>query len=410
MAGHRWRALDGVRGVAVLLVVLVHSGNSLWPGASGWLARGGPLGVHMFFVLSGFLITTVLLDEADRRGGIDLRAFAGRRARRLVPAIVALLAALAALAVVRPGLPLRTVASSAVYVLTFTSNWRLNGHTLPLVGRVVGHDGLTTEVLHTWSLAIEVQFYVLWAAALWFATRRRWSLPRLAGVTSLVVAALVVARAVAFARGEAWLNLYLSTWSRLDAPLVGALAALAVRAGWLSRRSRALTVAGTVGLAGFVATAFLTDWSLSALPLGLYTVLAACAAATVAAVVVAPATRLARGLAWRPLVVLGTISYSLYVWHYPIFWTIQRRDLASPGPGRLVFGVGLALSVAGASYWFVERPFLRRSRPRDGHEAGQIGGRRAALRSRISSQGDGNQGPARWAQDAPAEPASTNTT
>src|SRR5215831_10030325 len=93
-------ALDGLRGVAVALVVLFHSGNSLWHGAQGWMAKGGPLGVHMFFVLSGFLITTLLLEEADRRGRVDLRAFAGRRARRLVPALVGLLVALVFVAAV----------------------------------------------------------------------------------------------------------------------------------------------------------------------------------------------------------------------------------------------------------------------------------------------------------------------
>jgi peptidoglycan/LPS O-acetylase OafA/YrhL len=390
----RWAALDGIRGVAVLLVVLVHSGNSLWPAASAWLCRGGPLGVHLFFVLSGFLITTVLLDEADRRGRIDLRDFAGRRARRLVPALVVLVAALAVLAAMRPRLPLRSAASSAVYILSFTANWRIGGTDLPLVGRVVGHGGLAPEVLHTWSLAIEVQFYVLWAVALWWAVRRGWSLGRLAAITAAVVAAIVVARIVAYHPGTEWLHLYFSTWSRLDAPLVGALAALAVRAGWLSRRPRALTVAGVLGLAAFVAVAFLTDWSLPALPLGLYTGLAVCGALAIAAVVVSPGTAFARGLAWRPLVLLGTISYSLYLWHYPIFFTIERRNPHWPGPVRLVFGLALAVAAATASYVLVERRFLRRS----------------GARSRSSSQGDGYHESGRWAQEARVEPASTAIT
>jgi peptidoglycan/LPS O-acetylase OafA/YrhL len=391
----RWAALDGIRGIAVTLVVLVHSGNALWPAARAWLCRGGALGVHLFFVLSGFLITTVLLDEADRRGRIDLRAFAGRRARRLVPALVVLLGALAVLAAIRPRLPLRIVASSAVYVLSFTANWQINGHDLPLVERVAGHGGLPVEVLHTWSLAIEVQFYVLWATALWFAVRRGWSLRRIAALTAAVVAGIVVARIVAYERGTDWLRLYFSTWSRLDAPLIGALAALALRAGWLARRTRALTVAGVAGLAAFVAVAFLTDWSLPALPLGLYSGLAVCGAAAVAAVVVSPGTAVARGLSWRPLVLLGTISYSLYLWHYPIFWTIERRDPAWPGPLRLVLGVGLALAAATASYVLVERRFLRC---------------RSDARRRISSQGEGYHDPGRWAQDARVEPASTPIT
>jgi len=357
----RWAALDGTRGIAVVLVVLVHSANSLWPGARAWLCRGGPLGVHLFFVLSGFLITTVLLDEADRRGRIDLWGFAGRRARRLIPALVVLVGALIVLAALRPRLPLRLAASSAVYVFSFTSNWEINGHPLPLVRQVFGPGGQATEVLHTWSLAIEVQFYAMWATALWFAVRRGWSLRRIAALTAAVVAGIVVARIVAYEWGTDWLRLYFSTWSRLDAPLIGALAALAVRAGWLSRRARELTVAGAVGLAAFLAVAFLTTWSLPALPLGLYAGLALCGALAIAAVVVAPGTALARGLAWRPLVLLGTISYSLYLWHYPIFWTIERRDPAWPGPVRMVFGIGLALAASAASYMLVERRFIRRS-------------------------------------------------
>jgi len=357
----RWAALDGIRGIAVALVVLVHSGNSLWPQARSWLCRGGPLGVHLFFVLSGFLITTVLLDEADRRGRIDLWDFAGRRARRLVPALVVLAGALVVLAALRPRLPLRLAASSTIYMLSFTSNWQINGHPLPLVQRALGPAGMTTEVLHTWSLAIEVQFYAMWAAALWFAVRRGWSLRRIAALTAAVVAGIVVARIVAYERGTDWLRLYFSTWSRLDAPLIGALAALAFRAGWLSRRARELTVAGAVGLAAFVAVAFVTTWSLPALPLGLYAGLALCGALAVAAVVVSPGTRFARGLGWRPLVLLGTISYSLYLWHYPIFWTIERRDPDWPGPVRMLFGIGLALAASAASYLLVERRFLSRS-------------------------------------------------
>ena len=357
----RWAALDGIRGIAIVLVVLVHSGNSLWPRARPWLCRGGPLGVHLFFVLSGFLITTVLLDEADRRGGIDLRDFAGRRARRLVPALLVLAGALIVLALLRPRLPLRLAASSAVYMLSFTSNWEINGHPLPLVRRAFGPAGMTTEVLHTWSLAIEVQFYAMWAAALWFAVRRGWSLRRIATLTAAVVAGIVAARIVAYERDTDWLRLYFSTWSRLDVPLIGALAALAVRAGWLSRRARELTVAGALGLAAFVAVAFLTTWSLPALPLGLYAGLALCGALAVAAVVVSPGTTFARGLGWRPLVLLGTISYSLYLWHYPIFWTIERRDPAWPGPVRMLVGIGLALAASAASYLLVERRFMHRS-------------------------------------------------
>lgn len=358
----RWTALDGVRGIAVVLVMLFHAGTSMWSDARGWLARGGPLGVHLFFVLSGFLITTVLLDEADRRGRIDLRAFAGRRARRLLPALVALLLVLAGLAALRPRLEFGLIGSSAIYVLTFTVNWQRNHHAFPMLGTWFGPEGLTVEVLHTWSLAIEVHFYIVWSIALWLAVRRRWSLKRIILLTALAVLAVVVGRIVAYCNGVGWLTLYFMTWSRLDAPLVGALAALAVRAGWLSRRPARLTAVGTVGIVALLVCAFFTHWSLRALPLGLYTVLGLAGAATVAAVVVVPASGLARTLSWRPLVWLGTVSYSLYVWHYPIFWTVQRRHLAWPQPLPFVLGVTLALVAAAASYRWIEQPFLRRSR------------------------------------------------
>lgn len=374
----RWVALDGIRGIAIVLVMLFHAGTSMWSDARGWLAKGGPLGVHLFFVLSGFLITTVLLDEADRRGRIDMRAFAGRRARRLVPALVALLVVLAGLAALRPRLEFGLIGSSAIYVLTFTSNWQRNGHAFPMLQHWFGPEGLSIEVLHTWSLAIEVHFYIVWAVSLWLAVRRHWSLRRITVLTAVAVVALVVGRIVAYLNGVSWLTLYYMTWSRLDAPLVGALAALGVRAGWLSRRPRRLTAAGTVGIVALVAVAFLAHWSLRALPLGLYTVLALGAAATVAAVVVEPASALARTLSWRPLVWFGTISYSLYVWHYPVFWTVQRRHLAWPAPLPFLLGLAVALAAAVASYRWVERPFLRRSPRRrlaDGVATGDGAGR-----------------------------------
>src|SRR5688500_8307051 len=117
--------LDGLRGIAVALVVLVHSGNSLWPAAHDWLARGGPLGVHLFFVLSGFLITAVLLGEHDRRGAIDLRAFARRRVLRLAPAIVALLGVLLVIAALGTRLQVSAVLAYGTYDLLFASNLQL---------------------------------------------------------------------------------------------------------------------------------------------------------------------------------------------------------------------------------------------------------------------------------------------
>jgi peptidoglycan/LPS O-acetylase OafA/YrhL len=356
--------LDGLRGIAVALVVGVHSGNSLWPGARSWLVQGGPLGVHLFFVLSGFLITTILLGERDRTGTVDLLRFGERRARRLVPALVVLLIALVLIPVERPSL--QVAGESALAVLTFTSNQVMKGDASPIGGLLDGRIEMAPETIHTWSLAIEVQFYVLWAAVLWLLARARWSAVRMAALVGVGIVAVAVARAWLHHGGTHWLTLYLSTSTRLDAPLVGALAAVALRAGWLDRvRRDPAVVLGTLGLGLFVLAAFTVTWDRPALDQGLYTALAAAGALPILAVVLHPGTVLDRALAWAPLTWLGRTSYSLYLWHYLLFSKMERAEILPAGPIRLVAGIGLSLLAAWASYALVERRF-HRSRPQEG--------------------------------------------
>ncbi|HMG41887.1 MAG TPA: acyltransferase [Acidimicrobiales bacterium] len=357
--------LDGLRGIAIALVLGVHSGNSLWPEARGWLAPGGPLGVHLFFVLSGFLITALLLGEQRRTGRIDLRAFARRRVLRLGPVVVALALALVVLALVGDRLLLRDVLAEGVYVLTFTGNVHMVHGDAPPVRWLFGTDhGTVTEVGHMWSVGIEAQFYVLWAVVLWAVSRARWSYGRIALLTAGLVLAVAVWRAHLLAQGEPWLQLYLSSSTRLDAPFVGSLVGVAWCAGWLDRvRERLALTAGVLGLGVLLVTSYTTRFYDRSLYQGLYTVLALCAAAAIVGALRADAgSALPRALAWPPLVFLGTISYSVYVWHYGIFWTIERRDPGWPGPVRLAVGLTTALAVSYASYRIVEQPFLRRKR------------------------------------------------
>lgn len=352
-------ALDGVRGVAILLVLLNHSGIALWAGAADWLAPGGAMGVHLFFVLSGLLIASLLLGEHARTGTVDLRAFLVRRARRLVPTLAALLAALAVASVVLDRLVLGDVASSAAYALTFTSNWSAIGFPLAPIERALGGGTMVIETIQTWSLAIEVHFYLLWSVALWTAVRRGWSHRRMALLTTLVIVVLAVVRARSYAGGTDWFTLYAATYSRLDAALVGTLVGIAYMAGWLRRPHRHLTTAGWVGLGAILVAAFLDDGSLPALPLGLYTVLALGAAAGMAAAVTDPGSRLGRVLTVRWLMFLGTVSYSLYLWHNAVFLMFELHTPTWPGPVRMVVGVTVALGVSYASYHLIERRFMR---------------------------------------------------
>lgn len=196
---------------------------------------------------------------------------------------------------------------------------------------------------------------MLWALGLWAALRAGWSRRRLFAAAACVVVVLAVVRAVVFAVGAGTHHeLYLYTWSRIDAPLVGALAGIAVAAGWLRRPPRWLVPAGAVALGVYVAFAFATPWDLGALPAGLHTGLAAVGAVTVVAVVTVPGSRLARALAWRPLVGLGVLSYSVYIWHCPLFLYFHRHKLR--GPLAVGLAIVIALLVACLSYVAVERP------------------------------------------------------
>ncbi len=174
------------------------------------------------------------------------------------------------------------------------------------------------------------------------------------------VAAVFVWRAVRF-DGNNWLPIYLSTSTRLDAPLMGAVAAIVFTAGWTARvPARVWAALGATALGAFIVAAFTIDWTSSLLPRWLYTVLACCAAIAIVGAVCGGVGWYTRALSTTPLVFLGRISYSLYLWHYPLFWTIQRKDPDWPGPIRFIVGVGAALVISTVSYYVIEQPFLRR--------------------------------------------------
>ncbi|HKS99905.1 MAG TPA: acyltransferase, partial [Rugosimonospora sp.] len=340
-------ALDGVRALAVTAVVLFHAGVTQLP--------GGFLGVDAFFVLSGFLITSLLLAEQLRDGRIRLAGFWARRARRLLPALLlVLICVVIAGRYLLPPDEVGLLRGDALAALGYVANWRM-------IYR--GSDYFTqtaapSPLQHTWSLGIEEQFYVVWplivVGVLALARQRR--LPLLA--VALGGAAASAVTAVLWYRPDDVNRAYFGTDSRAQALLIGcALAILCARPGTSTQpRHRVL---GALALAGAGGTAwFWTHASGTAgwLYHGGLTAVALAVAAVLAHAVRSPRGPTARVLALPPLVWLGRISYGVYLWHWPLFQFVDRERTGLAGVPLLGLRVALTLGVATASYHLVERP------------------------------------------------------
>ena len=348
--------LDGLRAIAVLAVLAFHIGLSWTP--------GGLLGVGVFFTLSGYIITDLLLGQHARTGSLQLVDFWLRRARRLLPALFVMLIVVvgwvalldrAQLAALRGA-----VASAALYV----SNWWLIAQ--------AGHQsyfarfGAPSPLGHLWSLAVEEQFYLLWpwlvVLGLRLRRRHRGSSPEyfgLAAVTLVLAAASAAAMALLYHPGADPTRVYDGTDTRAFALLIGAALAFV----WPSRKLRAtMSKAAAWCLDGAGATGLLVIavliWRTNEYSAFLYRggmVLLSLATALVVAAAAAPASRVGRALGVRPLRWIGVRSYGIYLWHYPI---IVLTDPASgqDSLGRGVLQVAASIVVAALSWRFVEEP------------------------------------------------------
>lgn len=341
--------LDGVRGVAVVLVVLFHFGK-LWRTEIGGLLPAGYIGVDIFFVLSGFLITSLLLTERATAGSVSIKRFYIRRGLRLLPALVAVLIAHAIYTRTKH-VSLEEELKQIAAVLAYVSNFAQT-YWLPKM--------LTSGLSFTWSLAIEEQFYLLWPAVLLFGVLRfcktRQSILVVVFGLALVSA---LARAVIWKFGSGYPAAYMLPIARADGLLIGAGCAFLWRWRWVP--TQWLNEVALVAFLGLIGTAFVVPRQSSVMFWGGFTVVSLAAAV----LVVATAENAWIGASWMEahwLRTLGKVSYGLYLWH-----ALSLRIAFSifDGSDKLfVACVGLVLTGAttGASWFLVEQPFLRLKR------------------------------------------------
>jgi len=333
-------------------------------------ASGGFLGVDAFFVLSGYLITSLMLVEIRATGRVALKAFWLRRARRLLPAVLVVLLAIAAFAAFQ-ALPSQVDAlrGDGVATLFYAANWR----------QVFLHHSYfdlfrTPSMLqHTWSLAIEEQWYVLWPLLLPFALRRAGARAgRLLAVIGGLAAASAILMAVLYHPGQDPSRVYYGTDTRAQSLLIGAaLAVLLLR--WPGPRSRPVSAClqvSALGAGAFLAVIWtqIGDHSQFLYRGGFF--LEALAVALVIAAAVQPVRGLVgAGLCFAPFRWVGLISYGLYLWHWPIDVYLSRQRIHLHGATLQFLRLGVTFAVATTSYFIVERPIrlgaLRR-RPRLG--------------------------------------------
>lgn len=360
-------AFDGMRGVGVLIVMFYHYGGIIW-------LHGGPILIDLFFVLSAFLITNLLLDEAHRDGEINLRGFYYRRVLRLFPAMYALLAVVAVAGVVGTIMGVEElrwiwaeIAAVALYVYNFF---------LAFFG--LGSPEEPRVLLHLWTLSMEEWFYFIWPFALIWALRRvRNQRPLLIGAVLFIgfwMGMRLWAGLAGYPLNDEAEVAHLAypvkvalrfSIMRPDSLVVGCLAAIAARALFpLTERLRRLVViVGVAGALWMLAVMFLggrfsffdpfasVGYNLGILGLAPFVIW----------MHYSPTNRTSRLLSWPVLMWLGTRSYGIYIWHeipnavFPALGDGHRAMLV-----RAAILMGISIGIAELSWRFIETPFLRR--------------------------------------------------
>jgi peptidoglycan/LPS O-acetylase OafA/YrhL len=341
--------LDGVRALAVLAVFTYHLGTDQ--------LVGGFIGVDVFFVLSGYLITSLLMVEVTRTTTVCLRGFYERRARRLLPALVAVLLTMGAIGAVWLPEQAARLRGDTLAALGYLTNWWLIHEQTSYFG--VGER--PPLLLHLWSLAVEEQFYLVWPLLL--IALVRWRSGK--GLTVILIAGIAASAVAAGLLYDPWADpsrVYYGTDTRAAAPLVGALLAVHVRP-WRpgSRHHRPLgagwwDLLGVAGLAGLGIAAWMVTERDPLLYRGGFLVVALLSAAVVASAGRSD-SRFGRALGTQPLRWLGERSYAIYLWHWPVcVLTRPELDVDLTGWANTALRLAVTLALAEVSYRLVERP------------------------------------------------------
>ncbi len=333
--------IDGLRGVSIIAVLLFHACAT--SSLTGWF-RGGNLGVSVFFTLSGFLITTLLVTEHERSGRIDLKRFWTRRIRRLAPASLTVVGVVVVLSGTQ-WFDLRS--ADALAAIWSVTNWHvIAGGQDKLLQTIVGPLG------PTWSLAVEEQFYVLLAIGAWGALRTTRPMRAIAiGAAATVVVSLALANTV-----SDWSpRLEFGTDVRAAELAVGCLLAVTIRRrrSRLTERAAAADLAGALALAGLgalFALAGTAPWLLR----GGHVLVALVSATAIAAII--SHGRIDAALSSRPLVAIGRWSYSLYLVHWPVFLVLDEQRVGIDGVPLVVVKLMVAFVLAVGLHRVVEQP------------------------------------------------------
>ena len=348
--------LDGVRALAVIGVLLYHADLSWIP--------GGFLGVDVFFVLSGFLITSLILEEFDRSGRVDFRKFYLGRARRLLPALILVLVVVSLAAALVYQDAARQLASDVVASIFYVNNWwyiAADQSYFEFIGR-------PPLLKHLWSLAVEEQFYLVWPAIAFLAMRRFARKGVFAVAATLAILSTIWMLQLAVANGFPDFadpsRAYFGTDSHSMGLLIGAAMATFWRPGRMRRSlpTGASAIITAIGIAALLAVIWFfvfvgefTPWLYRGGFLGLALIVA-----TLIAAASHPGVGLGKAMGTQPWRYIGQRSYGLYLWHWPVFMaTRPGLDLSLDGVPLLILRLGLTVGIAELSFRFVEMPIRR---------------------------------------------------